>query len=88
MSSKWISVEEKLPRQEYDEYYGFDFSIPCIVFNGSIVIKETCVYSYRYRGWCLHNLSEGYEPEDFLDYGLGTVTHWQPLPEPPKQVHK
>ena len=69
--SEWISVEERLPEDEKEVlcYYGFDRG------DGDLGMMFTGVLSY----FC-------FDPSPHWQHayiGL-TVTHWMPLPEPPK----
>lgn len=61
-SSKWISVEERLPEEGVSVLiYGF----------GCVDI-----------GWVIDT---GWRSEYINDYDEGEITHWMPLPEPPKE---
>ena len=72
---KWISVKERLPEPETEVLAAFD--------DG-----------YVWAMWQKWSLTDEYEEgESPFDYykdvgaGLHTVTHWMPLPEPPKEVN-
>ena len=75
--SKWISVEDRMP--EIDE-----FVLVLRAWDGKL---SQCVDKLE-----LHHDCE--EPEgkqdwyDFLYSYICEITHWQPLPEPPKQGDK
>jgi hypothetical protein len=73
---KWISVKEKLPTDMKPvlTYYGF------LDENGEL-------YSGRYMGvmpYFAYDDDPHWQHEG--SYGL-TVTHWMPLPEPPKEMN-
>ena len=68
----WISVKERLPEDEKAvlAYYGFDRG------NGDVEMKSMGILGYR----C-------FAPEphwQWSEYNI-VVTHWMPLPEPPKE---
>lgn len=72
--NEWISVEEKLPE------------------NGQIVLshqKDGFIYCAEYfAGNAL--MSPGWFPRWFIDndcWDAKEVTHWKPLPAPPKKEH-
>lgn len=68
--SEWISVEDRLP--EYDE--------EVLIFDGRI---SAAIYTPR------DNECDGFMGEGLDSYGnayfYDDVTHWMPLPEPPKE---
>lgn len=70
----WISVNERLPHNEDGEN-----SIYCIVFTKH---KEIVVRPYNQYHQC-------WDDEDADDHYSRSVddkvSHWQPLPEPPKE---
>ncbi len=75
--SEWIPVTERLP--EPDEDYGpFTYSVVVLATDG---VGCHCAFYQRYE-------DEEFEPSWILTgpdgYELGGVTHWMPLPEPPK----
>ena len=70
-SSKWISVKDRLPNEEYDWVLA------------QITLKPSCIYGVpvvaelRADGW--------YDAYDnMIDGKYEKVTHWMPLPQPPK----
>lgn len=76
--NEWVSVEERLPTIEKD--YGGYGSVSVNVFNGksvlpmdyeSSVVRGKKVFRWKYP-W--NRIYDG-EP----------ITHWRPLPEPPKK---
>lgn len=68
----WISVDERLPEVDarYDEY---EYSAELIVYDGSQ--KRVAYYCHTTKEW----RDSRYE-DDIIE-----VTHWMPLPEPPKE---
>lgn len=77
----WISVEERLPERELQELMRMN---PLKVFPCLVVITSD-YYNKAY-------VSQAYYAEEgFIsgDSGLITerITHWMPLPEPPKGDH-
>ena len=72
---KWIPVTERLP----------EFDLKVLVYGGDRPVmdygrlkKSPCVYTGRIGG-----LDEGWFTWDESAY-IENVTHWMPLPEPPK----
>ena len=69
---EWISVKDQLPKKDGDS------SIYCLVFDSynGIVVRP---YNEVHGCW---------DQEDGDDYYCdavgGKITHWMPLPEPPK----
>ena len=72
----WISVEDKLPDEdgEYIVYAQDESSLP----NEGIWYENVVVVAYyRFDEWTWY--------EDGNDYDItDIVTHWMPLPEPPR----
>lgn len=68
-SRRWISVEERLPKA--NEYDSRGYAVPYLVMNGWMRVTARRTENY----WVL--------------FGVGTVleyvTHWMPLPQPPKE---
>lgn len=79
--NKWISVTERLPNVELDKakILGWDV-YPCLV-----TIKDKEAIDGRYVRKAFF-----YDGERFLKTNCkditSTVTHWMPLPKPPKEV--
>ena len=73
--SKWISVEERLPRGAN----GIDFCVLVLVYT-----QEQCITAgWNNDGtWHLINWDNDFITEHSADF----VTHWMPLPEPPKEI--
>lgn len=74
----WIKTSERIPELTHKLYdccgYEFWMSDPVIlVYEGA-----TAIGAYAGEdGWCLLNGDQRYTS--------GEVTHWMPLPEPPKE---
>lgn len=70
---KWISVSERLPEPETDVLVAFD--------DGEI--------TSLWQDWKNVTVTENNDPleytVDILSGKYHTVTHWMPLPEPPKE---
>ena len=75
--AEWIPVTERLP----------DFEGNCLCFRKSYIREEV-----RYQEILYFNYDEqAFRSNDFIVGEVfladGTVTHWMPLPEPPKGVN-
>ena len=74
---EWISVKDRLPVQPHNRVdeqgrYWFTPDIDCIVYDGKIVFAAH--YSFQNKSfWYSDTL-----------HPLKNITHWMPLPEPPK----
>ena len=73
----WLSVEDKLPEQPPNRVDAqgrswFTQDIDCIVYDGKIVFAAH---------YCFQNKCFWYA--DTL-HPLNNITHWMPLPQPPK----
>ena len=68
---KWISVEERLP-EEYNRVLAVD--VDGYMMTGEIIR----ILDDRHRKTAYY-CDNGYD-------SLSNVTHWMPLPEPPKEV--
>lgn len=67
---KWISVEKSLPNDcTIVRGYSEDYNYSC-----------DCLYEIEKGGFCTM-LDASWDQSEFGD----SVTHWQPLPSPPKQ---
>lgn len=76
---RWVSVGGRVPETYQDEYYGRRHSIPVLIYDsyGNPVIVKWDTHSC---GWVKADFCDGYRA---IDYDF-TSTHWQPLPEAPK----
>lgn len=72
---EWISVEDRLPEENEQ----------VLITDGSDVFYA---YKYYYEGWD-YQIAEDFDGEEgvFSTNAMKEkhVTHWMPLPEPPKQ---
>lgn len=69
MNNNWILVEDEMPES----------GVMVLITNGRFV--DCAAYSERYKCWFGINYSR-YGEE--IEFELDEVTHWQPLPAPPK----
>ena len=69
----WISVEDRLPECDFEKYYREHITYPSylVMIEGKypLVLR----YSDSHFGWHRGN-----------DFARKDITHWQPLPAPPK----
>ena len=78
---EWISVKDRLPEIVSDKYYGNTFSELVSASVGEKILPFH-VRRYFLGGFVKGDFSNGDLPSDY-DFG-GNITHWMPLPEPPK----
>ena len=72
LAPRWISVEERLP--EVDKRYdGYEYSAELLVYDG--LRRRAAYYCHTSGVW----YDSRYEDDTF------EVTHWMPMPEPPKE---
>ena len=71
MKNEWISVKDRLPDSKSKYEW---ISIPVII---AMDITTMPVLG------CFYSLSEGFHTDEGLEYD--NVTHWMPLPKPPKK---
>lgn len=72
--SDWISVEERLPETGNSSVYGSDWCLGVVDYLGEIYVELV-----KYV-----DVPKPYWKDPFDDRSL-IVTHWMPLPEPPKE---
>lgn len=68
--SEWISVKERLPEKADT---GWDYLVRVVLpSDGGTFVRQTRVIAYDFldKKWCCTGM---------------IVTHWMPLPEPPKE---
>ena len=77
VGSKWIPVTERLPREEWERFCAEnDWDVyPCLV-----TIKNSRGGRYVTK---LFFTGENFVDDEYIRY-TAQVTHWMPLPEPPK----
>ena len=80
---EWVNVEDRLPEKEDLDYYKDNYSKSVFCSNSITgqVYGKAARYSFRHKGWIEYDFSDGHRP---CDFELLHITHWQPLPEPPK----
>ncbi len=69
-ANKWISVEDKLPQKSGDY----------LTYNVNNEYMAVISYSEKYK---IFNAFDDLSREEQLKNQM-TVTHWQPLPQPPE----
>lgn len=71
--SEWISVEDRLPDISHEEYLIWPHHD----------VNYSCEYIAYFDGnnW----IAECEDTYHYYDYKLKNITHWMPLPEPPKE---
>ena len=71
---KWVSVDERLPITEKEalEYYEMNSEFPQFIVKIDVGVTAA-VLEFNGKDW-------------FDGYATYNVTHWQPLPAPPKEV--
>ena len=80
--SEWISVEERLPYEEWLEHTtNTDWDVyPLLAVVVSNLVGKRYVTKLFYTG-------ENFVDAEYVRY-TAEVTHWMPLPEPPSTVAK
>ena len=81
MSNEWISVKDRLPKKN-GKYLCYT---PCLIsgigiFSFAKNLKKVGINDFMFRksGWYAYDSEQGY-------YEIFNITHWMPLPEPPKE---
>ena len=75
--TKWISVEERLPEDDVDVIvYAVSNNGGCAI---AITFHTHTLYGFNIEGWM--------PPWQYFSRNY-TITHWMPLPKPPKEVEK
>lgn len=72
LSEQWISVKERLPESQTDRETS-EYVIVTLKRGMNCLIA---FYDFRRRKW---------DDGDYLD-DIDGITHWQPLPQPPKDT--
>lgn len=76
---EWISVDDRLPDKELNEFRNGNENLlyPCLVF-----IKHSFLSNgYINKAWYMGSKFVEQNTDDITE----VVTHWMPLPEPPKK---
>lgn len=79
VGSKWISVEDRLPEEEFEEFTEqMDWDVyPCLCTVKNHVSGIRYVAKLFYDG-------SNFVDDEFVRY-TSSVTHWMPLPKPAKE---
>lgn len=82
MSNEWISVKDRLPNEDgkYLCYVEFTFGsyIDCCYFSHNLEEVNEFIFNGKQRcGWYIND-------DDWGAVEKQNITHWMPLPEPPK----
>ena len=74
VGDKWVSVDDRLPITEKEalEYYEMNSEFPQFIVKIDVGVTAA-VLEFNGKDW-------------FDGYATYNVTHWMPLPEPPKEV--
>lgn len=74
--TKWIGVEERLPEDDVDVLVYIASKKENVDSVTAITYYTHSMYGYNIEGWC--------SPRQYCFWDR-EVTHWMPLPEPPKE---
>jgi hypothetical protein len=77
MPDRWISVTERLPKEEWERCIEGEMDVYPLL----AVVKTSTGARYTAK---LFYTGENFVDCDFIRY-TAQVTHWMPLPEPPKE---
>ena len=75
--NEWISVKDRLPDDS-------DIVVAAEYYEGVNYGLAKCYYSYRLKNWVLDTHNYDYVGDCVVKIGF-SVTHWQPLPDPPEE---
>ena len=76
-TGEWISVKEQLPKNDYDKHWKERKRY--LVFTEPCGIMFVATYGYKEHDWWVNGDHFVLEKRNYRE-----VTHWMPLPEPPK----
>lgn len=87
--SKWISVKDRLPEVEVNVLIMQKYSETDRFANITIGhLHQPSDFRYKpYWNWIGYGQDMTHPRAEFICPGNEYVTHWQPLPEPPKEEH-
>jgi hypothetical protein len=81
--SNWISVKNRLPEDDgvylcYCDAYGYGYRR-----TANFTLHAEHIFDLHYNG---HEGPAWYDYDSEVgDFTMGNITHWMPLPEPPKE---
>ncbi len=75
--AEWIDVNERLPKNDYGKHWK-DRRHYLVVVSPSGLMR-VAKYGYKDKGWWIDSHDCVLAKERYTE-----VTHWMPLPEPPK----
>ena len=78
-ANEWISVKDRLPEKDWEDNQMWFSKVVLAATGGSILYGSFEVYKYN-GTWEFASYDEDFEFDRCV-----TVTHWMPLPEPPKE---
>lgn len=79
---EWVSVKDRLPKEKINPLT-MDFqNVICFCDFGGVP-KRTDIRTYGYGTPIGHKEAHFWHGPQIMD---GVITHWMPLPEPPKEV--
>ena len=76
--AEWISVEERLPDNDWGKHWKERKYY--LVFTKPSGLMNVAVYGYKEHDWWIDRNSCVLDKKNYKE-----VTHWMPLPEPPKE---
>lgn len=80
-SDGWISVKDRLPEERINPLTQDFQNVICFCdFGGEPKRTDIRVYGFGKRAW--ENKPHFWHGQQIMD---GVITHWMPLPEPPKE---
>lgn len=80
---EWISVKDRLPDTMQDKSPSSGWNAEYAMTDDVLCFIDECQrqtvawYSYTYDEWTT--------TDECMVYKYGEITHWMPLPEPPKE---
>lgn len=77
---KWISVKERLPENDYGKHLKERPHYLVCLANGLMMVAT---FGFKEHEWWIDSHSCVLSKERYRE-----VTHWMPLPEPPKEENK
>ena len=75
--NKWIPVSERLPKNDYGKHWKERPHYLVCLTNG---LMRVATFGYKEYGWWIDSHNCVLSKEHYTE-----VTHWMPLPQPPKE---